>query len=359
MSTLRKPLKKFLSSKRWISIMPQDAGSGEVNITKQERSNTIPQQPRKTLSQWLKTPRPIRRVFDKFPLVTYDANELPQRSATLRSEHALYVFITVERANKRRPSFNPGCLKWQAYLLFRGLNFVAVPSNNHASPNGALPFVLPAASASSKPVAVSSARLEQWTAEMAAEPSRGVQGNGSIIPMDRNDETNPQYEGRGKSKVKEVDVRYEAYTSLLDHRIRSAYLYTLYLCPSNFTSIVRHYYIDLLTANSLVRLSLSHQLRNAAQAELLRLSPVINSEALYRESDKAFSALSELLGHNEYFFAEGKPGLFDAHVFAYTNILLDEDIAWQEERMTVSLKRWENLIAHRERILWRYFPGES
>lgn len=58
-------------------------------------------------------PAPLKRIFDQFPLVTYDANELPERAPKARDEHVLHIFTTQEDAVRGRPSFNPGCLKWQ------------------------------------------------------------------------------------------------------------------------------------------------------------------------------------------------------------------------------------------------------
>ena len=103
---------------------------------------------------------------------------------------------------------------------------------------------------------------------------------------------------------------------------------------------------------------LSHQLRNAAQAELLKQAPTIDVEALYRESKKALDALSELLGDDRYFFDEEKPGIFDAAVFAYTNILLDDGMQWEARRMNEDLASFKNLVGHRKRILDEYFPLE-
>ena len=132
-------------------------------------------------------------------------------------------------------------------------------------------------------------------------------------------------------------------------------LYSLYLSPSNFTSIAQPLYINPSSSNALVRLTLSYQLRAAAQSELLKQSKVIDVEAIYRESDKAFEALSELLGEDEYFFGQKNPGLFDASVFSYTNVLLDEGLNWKDERMQEGLRGCQNLVAHRVRILKAYF----
>ena len=97
----------------------------------------------------------------------------------------------------------------------------------------------------------------------------------------------------------------------------------------------------------------------AAEAELLKQANVVDVEALYRESEKAFSALSTLLGEEKYFFGEEKPSLFDASVFAYTNVLLCTDLQWQDRRLVEGLKPCVNLVDHRERILERFYPAET
>lgn len=152
-------------------------------------------------------------------------------------------------------------------------------------------------------------------------------------------------------------MRYEAYMSLLDNTIRNAWLYHLYLSPSNFASIACPLYITPTTTSSMVHLSLSYTLQTAARAEIVKSSssPVVEVDSLYRESDKAFSALSELLGDSEWFFGEKMPGLMDASVFAYSHLLLDDELmGWKagDEGMGEGLRdgRWKNLADHRQRI---------
>lgn len=77
--------------------------------------------------------------------------------------------------------------------------------------------------------------------------------------------------------------------------------------------------------------------------------------AIHRDCDKAFDALSELLGENEYFFGERRPGLFDASVFAYTNVLLDDTLEWRDARIKEQLRKYQNLVEHRERIADKFF----
>jgi hypothetical protein len=58
-------------------------------------------------------PEPLKRLFDKVPVLTYPPDELPQRTPRPTKLPSLYVFIGDEDAAAGRPSFNPGCLKWQ------------------------------------------------------------------------------------------------------------------------------------------------------------------------------------------------------------------------------------------------------
>jgi metaxin len=134
-------------------------------------------------------------------------------------------------------------------------------------------------------------------------------------------------------------------------------LYTLYLEPSNFLAVAYRCYIIPTSSNPLVRASISHTLRAAAEEELLKHASIIDTDDLYSEADKAFEALSILLGDKEWFFGNEKPALFDASVFAYTQLLLDEGMGWKEKKLCTALRRRENLVRHRERLLVRYFGG--
>ncbi|ENH62506.1 hypothetical protein FOC1_g10012738 [Fusarium oxysporum f. sp. cubense race 1] len=104
-------------------------------------------------NRWFVVPGPIRNLFNHFPLHVYSPEDLPVRSpASVRQRPALYVFVADEDALTGKPSYNPSCLKWQTVLRIAGIDFDIVPSNNHASPSGALPFLLPPASQVSKPL---------------------------------------------------------------------------------------------------------------------------------------------------------------------------------------------------------------
>lgn len=150
-------------------------------------------------------------------------------------------------------------------------------------------------------------------------------------------------------------LRYEAYSSLLDHHVRSAWLFTLYLDDLNFEAVAKQLYIYPASSNVFVQVTLAHQLQQAARQELLKYSAYIDQDDLYAEATKAFQALSTVLGEDENFFGSGQPGLFDASVFAYTHQLLDKNLGWRNNKMTHALKRNPNLVQHRQRILEKYF----
>jgi metaxin len=132
-------------------------------------------------------------------------------------------------------------------------------------------------------------------------------------------------------------------------------LYNLYLSPRNFSSVAHPLYIAPTSSNPLVRASVVRTLRAAAAAELLKHSAIIDANDLYSEADKAFEALSVLLGGDAWFFGCDGPTLFDASVFAYTQLLLDEGLGWEEKKLCAVLRRRGNLVAHRERLFARYY----
>lgn len=107
-----------------------------------------------------------------------------------------------------------------------------------------------------------------------------------------------------------------------------------------------------------MRASIAHQLRSAAAEELSKHAATIDVETVYNDAQSAFAALSTLLGGDSFFFGAGEPSLFDASVFSYTHLLLDEGMRWEEDRMIRGLKEYHNLVQHRERILKDYFRSQ-
>ena len=143
--------------------------------------------------------------------------------------------------------------------------------------------------------------------------------------------------------------------SLIDHVIRNAWLYYLYLDALNFKSVAWPLYVAPTSSNWMVQQTTAHQLRVAAQDELLKTSTIIDPSELYHRAEDAFSALSTLLGEDQYFFEAEQPGLFDASFFAYSHLLLDQDMGWESTTLFDALSKHNNLVQHRDRLLNEYF----
>lgn len=168
---------------------------------------------------FLSIPPALKRLFDQFPLVTYAANELPSRSVSVPlkkdradihafydahdtrrkssvgvKDDALHAFFSWAGEGDVSPnvaSFNPQCLRWQvcsslsllgsgdprltgsslqAYLVFQGIKFHVVPSNNHASFPHSLPLVAshPDAGGPFVQPIITSEGLGKWAKKSAA-----------------------------------------------------------------------------------------------------------------------------------------------------------------------------------------------
>lgn len=131
-------------------------------------------------------------------------------------------------------------------MRFRGIDFVTISSNNHASPTGALPFLLPASSSTNPREAVlpiPSTRIDRWIREKKISKRMTVKSSEGAWE-ERNQHTEGPASTQQESTPKEsLDIRYEAYMSLLNYRIRNAYVgllppysindYLIFLCFSS------------------------------------------------------------------------------------------------------------------------------
>ncbi|KAG8677177.1 hypothetical protein FPOAC2_03296 [Fusarium poae] len=269
-------------------------------------------------NRWFAVPRPIRNLFNHFPLHVYGPEELPVRSpATVRQRPTLYVFVADQDALLGRPSYNPSCLKWQTVLKIAGIEFDIVPSNNHASPSGALPFLLPSSSQPSKPL--TGEKIHKYAREHTAHTFPNISS-----------------------------PRLEAYQALLTQNIRPAWLYALYLLPAN-TSLLKSLY---LPSSILLRAPLHQTLRAAATAEILKTTrrATVSPAQLFTDATNALKALSALLGEDKWFFGAEGPGLFDADVFAYIYLIDDDALAWEDNSLGECLEGLQNLRRHREHL---------
>ncbi|OHE95333.1 hypothetical protein CORC01_09344 [Colletotrichum orchidophilum] len=310
-------------------------------------------------------PAPVAALFRRFPLAVYPPNDLPLRSPSRGDTPTLYVFVADDDAPRGRPSFNPSCLKWQTFLKIAGIDFQIAPSTNHASPSGALPYLLPPSPL--RPIAGPS-KLESYALENTTLKRLPV------LPASFSSTSSPEAE---------LHARQQAYQSLLDHRLRAAWLHALYLSPPN-ADLLSRLYIAPASNNPLVRLTLAHQVRSAAEAEVLKVtrSAVVDKARIHADARAAFKALAALLeesdsgagsekkggaaaaaaaekGDGEWFFGCESPTLFDASVFSYTHLLLDEEFGWVDGSLSEILREFPILVRHRERLLERCFPDDE
>ncbi|KAK0614067.1 hypothetical protein B0T14DRAFT_527580 [Immersiella caudata] len=252
--------------------------------------------------QW-PVPRPLQQLFDYFPLVTYGTAELPARAQATTSDSVptLFVFASEDDARLGAPSFNPGCLKWQTFLRLAGVAFRVLPSTNHASPTGALPFLLPVRPTTTP---IPAGKLHTYALKHGTSPPS-----------------------------EPTTLRLEAYHSLLDLPIRNAWLHALYLDPAH-TDLLEVFYTSPASSSPWIRDALRRQLRRAAEAEILKTgsylsaaaagTAVVDQEQVYTAAREALESLAALLAESEtgWFFGEQAPTLFDAGVFAFTYLMV-------------------------------------
>jgi hypothetical protein len=180
-------------------------------------------------------PAPVRDLFKRFPLHVAPADALPVRSPDCHpsSRPRLYVFASDEDARRGRPSFNPSCLKWQTLLRIAKVDVELVSSSNHASPSGALPFLLPPPPSSLKPaVPLTGSKLHRYAIS------------------------------HGASKLQEDEPsRLEAYQALLVNKIRPAWVSFL-LFPFEPQPLTLHSFIHSTYYPPTIPSSLVYTFRN-------------------------------------------------------------------------------------------------
>lgn len=215
-----------------------------------------------------------------------------------------------------------------------------VPSTNHASPSGALPFLLPPTTDSRPDIPLTGTNISHYAHKYSSY-----------------------------SSVRESNSpRTEAYLSLIAQSIRPAWvcffpppshhnrphtnqhpqLHALYISPRHTPLLARLY----LPPSPLVSTPLLHTLHSAATNEILKTKrrPLLLPEQLYSDARIAFQTLDTVLGFDEWFFGATEPALFDAEVFAYTHLILDASFGWQDDALGACLEGCDRLVEHRRRL---------
>ena len=101
----------------------------------------------------------------------------------------------------------------------------------------------------------------------------------------------------------------------------------------------------------------AYQLRRAAEHEIVKASASSHTSVkdILHDASEALSALSTLLGEDQWFFGSERAALFDASVFAYTHLLLEDGLEWKDNQLREQIEKYGNLVQHRRRILELYY----
>lgn len=208
--------------------------------------------------------------------------------------------------------------------------------------------------------------------------------------------------------------RRQAYQSLLDGPLRTAWLYALYLSPPN-EPLLRRWYIDPFTRSGLVRDALLRRVRAVAREEVAKSAEgttntttaagsgggwklsgnigdllswalagtaTIDPDRIYADARRALDALETLLyagaedeadqrpgvDGSGWFFGAPHPTLFDAAVFSYVYLILhgarasspdggdgDSGETWGDDSLRRIVLKCPRLVAHARRILDSYW----
>ena len=116
-----------------------------------------------------------------------------------------------------------------------------------------------------------------------------------------------------------------------------------------------------LPSSILLRAPLHQTLHAAATAEILKTTrrATISPSQLFTDATTALKALSALLRDDKWFFGAETPGLFDADVFAYTYLMNEDALAWEDNSLNECLEDLENLRRHRQRLYKRCWGADK
>lgn len=125
-------------------------------------------------SSWFTVPRPIKLVFDKFPLQTYPASDQPDSSLYTESKQVgkngkklkLYVYNLIETEEGSDIPSDPESLEIWGLLKLKNLGgkLQLIKSSVHSSPNNQIPYL-----------------IEQVENNERGKPNKRIYGNTKII----------------------------------------------------------------------------------------------------------------------------------------------------------------------------------
>ncbi|KAK9350702.1 hypothetical protein V1505DRAFT_361499 [Lipomyces doorenjongii] len=298
--------------------------SGSASVPLQTKSAPSSQQPSSDV-MYMKVPSLIKTVFDKFPLIKYAEAPLPSACIfPTPSEKLGTVFVQAITDDL----IYPQSIRLLTILKLAGVfdKFTTIPSSPHAAPkSGSVPYIFlpsrPKVDSDLLPRTIypESKAFYRWLASIA--PS---------FPAFDPAQQNPLL-------------------SLVDVRLRDAWVLTLYLYPLNYSSIfvprLSHGYSQSDRTKSILPQILAYTTSHDAQKLLRRSTGVpriteTTQKSIIANAEEALDALANILAVSGTFYLNGgKPGVLDAAVYGYLWPILSLDFKNMKGDGQAELKR--------------------
>ncbi|KAK9235703.1 hypothetical protein V1525DRAFT_434462 [Lipomyces kononenkoae] len=285
------------------SVSASDQTKSQSSSTSEHSSSNV---------TYMKVPSLIKILFDQFPLVKYAESSLPSACIfPTPSEKIGTVFVQ----DITDDSIYPQSIQLLSILKLSGIfdRFTTIPSSSHAAPkSGTVPYIfLP-----SRP----KVKSDLLPRTIYPESKVFYLWLASIAP------SFPEFDYAGQSPL----------LSLIDVRIRDAWVLTLYLYPVNYESIFiprlsQAYSQSDASASILPRILAYTTLHDAQQ--LLRQSTGVPSitetiqRSIIANAEEALDAFANLLVDSGKPYLDGDdPGVLDAALYGYIEPILRLDI---------------------------------
>ncbi|KAK9488418.1 hypothetical protein V1527DRAFT_457895 [Lipomyces starkeyi] len=286
--------------------------SGSASIPDQSKSppSFMSQQPSSNV-MYMKVPSLIKKVFDKFPLVKYAEAPLPSACIfPAPSEKLGTVFVHAITDDW----IHPQSIRLLTILKLAGVfdKFTIIPSSPHAASKcGSVPYIF----LRSRPKVDS----DLLSRTIYPESKAFYRWLNSIAP------SFPAFDAAQQNPL----------LSLVDVRLRDAWILTLHLYPLNYSSIfiprLSHAYSQSERSTSILPPILAYTTSHDAQKQLRRSTGVpriteTTQRSIIANAEEALDALADLLAVSGTLYLNGdKPGVLDAAVYGYLWPILSLD----------------------------------
>ncbi|KAI7888665.1 uncharacterized protein EV154DRAFT_516915 [Mucor mucedo] len=257
-----------------------------------------------------------------FPLKVFPAVNEPERPV----DDTLFIYGPGYRNSEA--SFDVDCLIIQMYLAFCGIEHKVYNINApEASPSGQLPFLATVSGA-----IYDSPQTINWVKETR------------------------------KLEKESDNEQAKAFIALVQNKLKSALLFSMWMEPLNATEITHKAYFGHVA--SPVNKVLAFQKQNQVVQSLLTDRDILVREEIYQDAAQTLEALSVKLGDQPYFFNASEPTFVDAVIFSHLHCILsmpkivDGQFTEEEKRQASTLsklvRKHDNLVRYAKTIFDGY-----